>query len=38
MTEAPKPGRYRHYKRNNEYTVIAVVTRDSAPINLELRV
>lgn len=26
MTEAPKPGRYRHYKRNNEYTVIDVVT------------
>ena len=26
MTEAPKRGRYRHYKRNNEYTVIDVVT------------
>ena len=25
MTNAPKPGRYRHYKRDNEYTVVDVV-------------
>ena len=28
MTEVPSPGRYRHYKNNNEYTVISTV-RDS---------
>lgn len=28
MTEVLSPGRYRHYKNNNEYTVISTV-RDS---------
>lgn len=25
MSELPKPGRYRHYKRGDEYTVIDIV-------------
>ena len=25
MTEDPRPGRYRHYKHGNEYTVVDVV-------------
>ncbi len=25
MSEFPKPGRYRHYKRGNEYTVVDIV-------------
>ena len=25
MTELLSPGRYRHYKNNNEYTVISIV-------------
>ena len=25
MSDFPKPGRYRHYKRENEYTVVDIV-------------
>ena len=36
MTEVPRLGRYRHYKRNDEYTVIATVRHSETDETLVL--
>ena len=36
MTELLSPGRYRHYKNNNEYTVISIVRHSETEETLVL--